>query len=189
MLPFLRPRNEKDLSEKLFGKLKTFRLARNGAAVTVTGKLLALFRHEAEPDGLMPPQAGRVELLAIFLSKAGRFLVYYAVSYPETEDIAGRQEYVHVCVSLDAVRDFLSAMHYPNRRLFADAVLVRAAKTLGAKRHAAVPEASESPAAAVAPSLPVAPDLPGVTPAPKLSSVPASSDSRAAAPPPGTPTS
>lgn len=200
MLSLLRPRNEKDLSEKLFGKLKKYRLARNGAAVTVTGKLLALFRPEAEPDGLMPPRAGRVELLAVFLSKAGRYVVYYIVSYPETEDIAGRQEYVHACASLDVVGDFLSAMHYPNRPFFADAVLARAAKTLGVKPHAAAPEVPDVPAV---PGVPNGPDIPdalddpdatppatsAATPGPKSPSAPASTDSRAAANPPGTPAS
>lgn len=137
MLPFLRPKTEKDLGEKLFGKLKKFRLARNGASVTVAGRLLSLYRHEAEPDGLMPPQAGRVELLALFQTRAGRCLVYYVVSYPETEDIAGRQEYVHVCADLDAMREFLGAMHYPNRWQFAEAALVQAARTLGVEKGGA----------------------------------------------------
>lgn len=155
MLPFFRPKTEKDLGEKLFGKLKKFRLARNGASVTVAGRLLSLYRHEAEPDGLMPPQAGRVELLALFLTRAGRFLVYYVVSYPETEDIAGRQEYVHVCPDLDAVREFLGAMHYPNRWQFAEAALVRAARTLGAGKGGA---ASEDRRAAGAPVVSDGPD-------------------------------
>ncbi|EHJ49092.1 hypothetical protein DFW101_3092 [Solidesulfovibrio carbinoliphilus subsp. oakridgensis] len=151
MLRLLRPKNEKDLGEKLFGKVKKFRLARNGSAVTVTGRLLAVFRREVEPDGLMPPRAGRVELLAVFQTRAGRFLVYYVVSYPETEDIAGRQEYVTVCPGLDAVREFLAAMHYPNRARFADAVLAQAALTLSGKPKAA-PPAPETAAAADGPA-------------------------------------
>jgi hypothetical protein len=130
MLPLLRPKTEKDLREKLFGKQRKFRLIRNGSAVVVTGKLLAVFRHEEEPDGLMPPAAGNVELLAVLLTKAGRFFVYYIVAYPETEDIAGRQEYAHVCTGLEALRFFLEAMHYPNKPCFADAVLTQTAATL-----------------------------------------------------------
>jgi hypothetical protein len=131
MFPLLRPKNEKDLSEKLLGKRKKFRLLRNGAALAVSGRLLAFYRREDDLEGIMPPAAGRVELLAVILTQAGRFFVYYIVTYPETEDIAGRQEYAHVCGDLDTVRAFLGAMHYPNRTDFVDAVLARTAKTLG----------------------------------------------------------
>ncbi|WP_043785965.1 hypothetical protein [Solidesulfovibrio alcoholivorans] len=137
MLPFFGPKTQKDFAEKLYGKPRKYRLRRNGAAVFVSGRLLAHYRRDALPDGLMPPAAGRVELLGVLLSAAGRFVVYYAVSYPESEDIAGRHEYVHACPSLDAVRDFLGAMHYPDKGEFADAILVRAAKTLAANAQTA----------------------------------------------------
>ncbi len=139
MFPFFRPKNEKDLHEKLLGKVKRYRLTRNDSTVALTGTLLALFRHKAEPDGLMPPAAGRVDLLAVFLSKAGRFLVYYVVFYPETEDIVGRHEYVHVCDGLDAVRDFLGVMLYPNKSEFAVTVLARTAKTLAGMADGGMP--------------------------------------------------
>lgn len=129
MLLFLRPKNEKDIGEKLLGKLKKYRLTRNGATMAVTGSLLAFFRREDEPDGLMPPAAGRVELLAVLLTKAGRYFLYYIVAYPETEDIAGRHEYAHACDTLDAVRAFLGAMQYPNRQDFANAVLALTVQT------------------------------------------------------------
>ncbi len=137
MLPFFGPKTQKDFAEKLYGKPRKYRLRRNGAAVFVSGRLLAHYRRDVLPDGLMPPAAGRVELLGVLLSAAGRFVVYYAVSYPESEDIAGRHEYVHACPSLDAVRDFLGAMHYPDKGEFADAILVRAAKTLAANAQTA----------------------------------------------------
>lgn len=132
MLPFFRPRNDKDIGEKLVGKRKKYRLPRNGSAVGLTGVLLAYYRREVLPDGLMPPAGGRVELFAVIRTQAGRFFCYYVVTYPETEDIAGRQEYAHVCPDFDAVRDFLAAMAYPNRTKFADAVLAAARKTLAA---------------------------------------------------------
>ena len=137
MLPFFGPKTQKDFAEKLYGKPRKYRLRRNGAAVFVSGRLLAHYRRDALPDGLMPPAPGRVELIGVLLSAAGRFVVYYAVSYPESEDIAGRHEYVHACPSLDAVRDFLGAMHYPDKGEFADAILVRAAKTLAANAQTA----------------------------------------------------
>ena len=143
MLPFFGHKTQKDFAEKLYGKPRKYRLRRNGAAVFVSGRLLAHYRRDALPDGLMPPAAGRVELLGVLLSAAGRFVVYYAVSYPESEDIAGRHEYVHACPSLDAVRDFLGAMHYPDKGEFADAILVRAAKTLAANAQTA-PLATET---------------------------------------------
>ena len=137
MLPFFGHKTQKDFAEKLYGKPRKYRLRRNGAAVFVSGRLLAHYRRDALPDGLKPPAAGRVELIGVLLSAAGRFVVYYAVSYPESEDIAGRHEYVHACPSLDAVRDFLGAMHYPDKGEFADAILVRAAKTLAANAQTA----------------------------------------------------
>ncbi|MHC1713291.1 MAG: hypothetical protein AB9872_14180 [Solidesulfovibrio sp.] len=150
MFPLFWSKNEKDLTEKLLGKQRKFRLSRNGSAVSVTGKLLGVLRHEEEPDGLMPPAAGRMELLAVLLTKAGRFFIYYIVAYPETEDISGRQEYAHVCAGFDAMRAFLDAMHYPNKQLFADAILEQTGKTLerlgGGKRGRKPPE---KPAAAV----------------------------------------
>ena len=54
MLPFFRPKNAKDLGEKLLGKPKKFRLTRNGSAVALTGKLLASFRREAAPEAQKP---------------------------------------------------------------------------------------------------------------------------------------
>jgi hypothetical protein len=88
--------------------------------------------------------------LAVLLTKAGRFFVYYIVAYPETEDIAGRQEYAHVCTGFDAMSSFLDAMHYPNKHFFADAILEQTAKTLerlgGGKRGRKSPE---KPAATV----------------------------------------
>jgi len=149
MLPLLRPKNEKDLCPALFGKPKKFRLTRNGSAVAVTGRLLAVFRHEAPHDGLMPPAAGRVDLLAVILTQAGRYFVYYIVIYPETEDIAGRQEYAHVCTSLEAVQNFLGAMLYPNRPEFDAAVIAQARDTLerlenkGKKKPGAAARAAE----------------------------------------------
>ena len=127
MFPFCGAKSEKDIGKKLVGKVRRYRLHRHGATVTVEGRLLAFYRYGHEPDGLMPPAAGRVELIALFLTRAGRFLVYYIVSYPETEDIAGRQEYVHVLESLAAVETFLAAMHYPNRADFAVTLIADAA--------------------------------------------------------------
>ncbi|WP_428562543.1 MAG: hypothetical protein ACP59X_21675 [Solidesulfovibrio sp. DCME] len=143
MLSLFRAKTQKDFSDKLLGKTRKYRLSRHGAAVAVTGKLLAHYRRQAAPDGLMPPAAGRVERLGLLLSAAGRFVIYYAVAYPETEDIAGRQEYVHVCPSLDAVREFLAAMHYPDKGEFAEAALVQAAKTLAGDVRTA-PQATET---------------------------------------------
>ena len=130
MLPLFRPKNEKDLCQSLYGKPRKFRLTRNGSAVALVGQLLSVFRHEAPHDGLMPPAAGRVDLLAVIRTQAGRYFVYYIVIYPETEDIAGRHEYAHICEDLDAVQAFLQAMHYPNRPEFEGAVLAQARATL-----------------------------------------------------------
>ena len=159
MLPFFRPRNDKDIGDTLVGKRKKYRLPRNGSAVALTGTLLASYRRDVEPDGLMPPAGGRVELFAVIRTQAGRFFCYYVVTYPETEDIAGRQEYAHVCPDFAAVREFLGAMAYPNRAKFAEAVLAAAAKTL-----IALDPASRKAAQAVAvPGSPV--DLPPGAPA------------------------
>ncbi len=156
MLPFFPAKTQKDFSDKLCGKPRRYRLSRNGAAVSLSGRLLAHYRRDALPDGLMPPAAGRVELLGVLLSAAGRFVIYYAVSYPESEDIADRHEYVHACPSLEAVREFLAAMHYPDKGEFVDAVLVHAARTLAANPQTAplagdmppqAPEAAPEPAA------------------------------------------
>ncbi|KHK03658.1 hypothetical protein [Desulfovibrio sp. TomC] len=145
MLPFLRPKKEKDIGDKLLGKRKKYRLPRNGSAVAVTGTLLAYYRREVLPDGLMPPSGGRVELLALFRTQAGRFFLYYVVTYPETEDIAGRQEYAHVCQDFASVRDFLGSMAYPNRAKFVGAVLATAQKTMAPQEPAG--KGSPAPAA------------------------------------------
>lgn len=130
MLPFFRPKNDKDIGDKLVGKQKKYRLARNGSAVAVTGTLLAYYRRDVLPDGLMPPAGGRVELFAVIRTQAGRFFCYYIVTYPETEDIAGRQEYAHVCADFEAVRAFLGAMAYPGKGKFVDGLLAEAKQTL-----------------------------------------------------------
>ncbi|WP_235669599.1 hypothetical protein [Solidesulfovibrio carbinolicus] len=130
MLPFFRPKNDKDIGDKLVGKQKKYRLARNGSAVAVTGTLLAYYRRDVLPDGLMPPSGGRVELFAVIRTQAGRFFCYYIVTYPETEDIAGRQEYAHVCADFEAVRAFLGAMAYPGKGKFVPALLAAAQHTL-----------------------------------------------------------
>ncbi|WP_043601063.1 hypothetical protein [Solidesulfovibrio magneticus] len=130
MLPFFRPKNDKDIGDKLVGKQKKYRLARNGSAVAVTGTLLAYYRRDVLPDGLMPPSGGRVELFAVIRTQAGRFFCYYIVTYPETEDIAGRQEYAHVCADFEAVRAFLGAMAYPGKAKFVPALLAAAQHTL-----------------------------------------------------------
>ena len=137
MLPFLRPKKEKDIGDKLLGKRRKYRLPRNGSAVAVTGTLLAYYRREVLPDGLMPPAGGRVELLAIIRTQSGRFFLYYVVTYPETEDIAGRQEYAHVCQDFEAVGGFLGSMAYPNRGRFVDAVLAAARQTMTLQSPAA----------------------------------------------------
>ena len=126
MLPLFRPKNDKDIGDKLVGKQKKYRLARNGSAVAVTGTLLAFYRRDVLPDGLMPPSGGRVELFAVIRTQAGRFFCYYIVTYPETEDIAGRQEYAHVCADFEAVRAFLGAMAYPGKDKFVPALLAAA---------------------------------------------------------------
>ncbi|EKO38167.1 MAG: hypothetical protein B193_3131 [Solidesulfovibrio magneticus str. Maddingley MBC34] len=130
MLPLFRPKNDKDIGDKLVGKQKKYRLARNGSAVAVTGTLLAYYRRDVLPDGLMPPSGGRVELFAVIRTQAGRFFCYYIVTYPETEDIAGRQEYAHVCADFEAVRAFLGAMAYPGKGKFVDGLLAAAQQTL-----------------------------------------------------------
>lgn len=130
MLSFLGSKSEKDLGDKLLGKMRRFRFPRHGAVVTVYGRLLAYYRCNHEPDGLMPPANGRVELMAVFLTRAGRYLVYYIVSYPETEDIAGRHEYIHALESLTAISVFLAAMRYPNKGDFEENLLAQALTTL-----------------------------------------------------------
>ena len=186
MLPFLRPKKEKDIGDKLLGKRKKYRLPRNGSAVAVTGTLLSYYRREVLPDGLMPPSGGRVELLALFRTQAGRFFLYYVVTYPETEDIAGRQEYAHVCQDFAAVREFLGAMAYPNRAKFVEAVLATAQKTMTpaskgrpASQVEAPPQASAAAAAdgaakdGAADVPPAAPsDTPPVAPSDMPSGVP-----------------
>ncbi|MHC1790499.1 hypothetical protein [Solidesulfovibrio sp.] len=163
MLPFLRPRNDKDIGDKLVGKRKKYRLPRNGSAVAVTGTLLAFYRREILPDGLMPPAGGRVELFAVIRTQAGRFFLYYVVTYPETEDIAGRQEYAHVCQDFEAVRDFLGSMAYPNRDDFAEAMLGAARKTLAALDPAATDTAAPVPG--TGPVTAASPDAPADVPA------------------------
>ena len=56
MLPFFRPKNDKDIGDKLVGKQKKYRLARNGSAVAVTGTLLAFYRRDVLPDAKLRPQ-------------------------------------------------------------------------------------------------------------------------------------
>ena len=153
MLPFFRPKNDKDIGDKLVGKQKKYRLARNGSAVAVTGTLLAYYRRDVLPDGLMPPSGGRVELFAVIRTQAGRFFCYYIVTYPETEDIAGRQEYAHVCADFEAVQAFLGAMAYPGKGKFVPALLAAAQQTLeilaggGKVRKAAKATATVAPQA------------------------------------------
>jgi len=180
MLPFLRPRNDKDIGDKLVGKRRKYRLPRNGAAVGLVGTLLAFYRREVLPDGLMPPSGGRVELFAVIRTQAGRFFCYYVVSYPETEDIAGRQEYAHVCPDFEAVRDFLGAMAYPNRIRFAEALLTGARQTLSVLDPAGYPPLPAAAGPEAAPADP-APDAPSGV----LAAVPpdAPADAPADAPP------
>lgn len=151
MLPFFRPKNDKDIGDKLVGKQKKYRLARNGSAVAVTGTLLAYYRRDVLPDGLMPPSGGRVELFAVIRTQAGRFFCYYIVTYPETEDIAGRQEYAHVCADFEAVRAFLGAMAYPGKAKFVPALLAAAQQTLEALTGGGKVKKTAKTAATVAP--------------------------------------
>lgn len=73
------------------------------------------------PTGSCRRPAGRSRLFAVIRTQAGRFFCYYIVTYPETEDIAGRQEYAHVCADFAAVRAFLGAMAYPGKGKFVPA--------------------------------------------------------------------
>ena len=182
MLPFFRPKNDKDIGDKLVGKQKKYRLARNGSAVAVTGTLLAYYRRDVLPDGLMPPAGGRVELFAVIRTQAGRFFCYYIVTYPETEDIAGRQEYAHVCADFEAVQAFLGAMAYPGKGKFVDGLLAAAQQTLAilagggkvnkaalAAAKAAAKAASEAGSAAGEPAAePAADAVPDETPSPQV---------------------
>ncbi len=185
MLPLFRPKNDKDIGDKLVGKQKKYRLARNGSAVAVTGTLLAYYRRDVLPDGLMPPSGGRVELFAVIRTQAGRFFCYYIVTYPETEDIAGRQEYAHVCADFEAVQAFLGAMAYPGKGKFVDGLLAAAQQTLAilagggkvnkaalAATKAAAKAASEAGSAAGEPAAePAADAVPDETPSPQVAEV------------------
>jgi hypothetical protein len=126
MFPFFQPKDVEDLHEKLRGKTKRFRLTRNGGALAFTGRLLSLFRRDDAAEAACPPAVGCVDTLAVFATRAGRFLVFYLVLHPDGERPASRREYAHVCPDLPALGDFLHAMAYANKDCFLDRVLTEA---------------------------------------------------------------
>lgn len=126
MFPFFRPKDVEDLQEKLRGKSKRYRLTRNSGTLSFTGKLLSLFRRDDNPDALCPPVIGCVEMLAVFATRAGRFLIFYVVLHPHPDQPLRRQEYAHICPDLPALRDFLAAMAYANKACFLERVLAEA---------------------------------------------------------------
>lgn len=127
MLPFFSTKNLKDITDKLRGKRRRFRFPRSGGSLLFTGRLLAFFRHEELAEGLCPPAAGLVELLAVFMMQSGYYLVYYIVVYPELERQPPRQEYARVCRDATALRHFFAAMAYPNKWRFVDRILAESA--------------------------------------------------------------
>jgi len=146
MLPFFSTKDLKDITDKLRGKLRRFRLPRSGGVLRFTGRLLTFFRHEELAEGLCPPAAGLVEILAVFLTRGNHFLVYYIVVYPELERQPPRQEYARLCQNGTALRAFLAAMAYPNKWRFVDRILAEAAEGLstGSKAPAAPDGAAAS---------------------------------------------
>jgi len=151
MLPFFPTKNFKDISDKLRGKLRRFRLPRSNGTLVVTGRLVSFFRHADFAEGLCPPAAGLVETLAVFKTRTGRFLVYYIVVYPELEYQTPRQEYARLCPDADALRAFLAAMAYPNKWHFAAQILAEVVGDAPSEPAADAPAPPEPPGASAEP--------------------------------------
>ena len=111
MFPLTRSKTIKDIGEKLRARTRRYRLPRNGATLTFTGTLLTFYRHdEARDSATYPPEIGYVEILAVFRTRAGRFLVYYVVACTGCDDLTERREYAHACPELSALSGFFGAM-------------------------------------------------------------------------------
>lgn len=157
MFPFSRPKTIKDIGDKLRGRTRRYRLPRNGGAVSFVGGLLTFFRHREAPHAPpCPPEVGYVDILAVFLTRAGRYLVYYVVARSGPGDLTLRHEYAHVCRDVTALAEFLGAMTYPNKACFCDRVLAEAA---GRPAPAPAPEeAATAPTASADPAVEPAAD-------------------------------
>jgi len=146
MFPFSRPRTIKDIGDRLRGRVRRYRLPRNGGMLSFVGTLLTFYRHQNGPEAVpFPPEVGYVDLLAVFRTRAGRSLVYYIVACSGHDDLTLRREYAHVCQDTAALADFLDAMTYPNKACFADRIVAEAAGRPVSPPTAATPEAPGTP--------------------------------------------
>jgi len=146
MFPFSRPRTIKDIGDRLRGRVRRYRLPRNGGVLSFVGTLLTFYRHQNGPEAApFPPEVGYVDLLAVFRTRAGRSLVYYIVACSGHDDLTLRREYAHVCQDTDALADFLDAMTYPNKTCFVDRIVAEAAGRPVSPPTEATPEAPGAP--------------------------------------------
>ena len=146
MFPFSRPRTIKDIGDRLRGRVRRYRLPRNGGMLSFVGTLLTFYRHQNGPEAApFPPEVGYVDLLAVFRTRAGRALVYYIVACSGHDDLTLRREYAHACPDMDALADFLDAMTYPNKACFLDRIVTEAAGRPVSPPTAATPEAPGAP--------------------------------------------
>jgi len=169
MFPFSRPRTIKDIGDRLRGRVRRYRLPRNGGVLSFVGTLLTFYRHQNGPEAApFPPEVGYVDLLAVFRTRAGRSLVYYIVACSGHDDLTLRREYAHVCHDTAALADFLDAMTYPNKTCFVDRIVAEAAGRPVSPPTAATPEA---------PGVPGAPERSGQTDRPQATEATATSSS------------
>jgi len=146
-MPIFSRLHAKHLTQKYVGKSRRFQLTRNESSVRFSGTLLAVYRISDEDEEHQFPGLTRLALLALFKTKSGRYLAYYAVDHEGNEHIDGRREYLKVCESFDALEDFVGRMRYVNAERFQPILLQ--AKNGGAPapqtESEAVPEADPAP--------------------------------------------
>ena len=122
MLFFSRALTEKDINPIRLGKLRTYRLSRNGQVLRFNGRLLSsysIFGDSLEPEA---QRQTHLESIAIFKTRT-RYLLYYVVQYLNNDHISGRQVGIHAAPTLDELAAFIDSMHYVNKKSFAHAVI------------------------------------------------------------------
>ncbi len=117
-MPLFARLHAKHLTQKYVGKSKRFQLTRNDGSVRFSGTLLAVYRLGEDDEDYHFPGLTRLDLLALFRTKSGRFLAYYAVDHEGNEHIDGRREYLKVCESFEQLEDFVGRMRYVNAPRF-----------------------------------------------------------------------
>lgn len=112
-----------DISSKHLGKMRRYRLPREGFFTSFKGTLIT-FYHE----GLTGVDKERfvsnfVDSMAIFRTEKGQYIVYYIVEFIGNEYNSGRRTFIKVLDSPEKLENFVDRMEYNNNTLFKPIIL------------------------------------------------------------------